>query len=212
MIKLKQILLEQTAKEAYDEYVPLRNEEVALMKDLLGDEGLYLKIQRKTGKIKSTADMDFLEFPKDLKAPEFKKAFEKKVGRVKEIRDESKKLEDIMRKEFGDQYLDKELKPFFAKQLEPIIEEYTNATTEVLKLMQKRSIELKKSNMADERDKYRAELRKWYEGGQKGEKPEMPITPAQKKMLQQFGDMEIPKIGSTKLKMAAPITKGSVFK
>ena len=117
-----------------------------------------------------------------------------------------------MRKEFGDQYLDKELKPFFAKQLEPIIEEYTDATTEVLKLMQKRSIELKKSNMADEREKYRAELRKWYEGGQKGEKPEMPITPAQKKMLQQFGDMEIPKIGSTKLKMAAPITKGSVFK
>ena len=79
MIKLKNILLEQTAKEAYDEYVPLRNEEVALMKDLLGDEGLYLKIQRKTGKIKSTADMDFLEFPKDLKDTEFKKAFEKKV-------------------------------------------------------------------------------------------------------------------------------------
>ena len=38
MIKLKNILLEQTAKEAYDEYVPLRNEEVALMKDLLSDE------------------------------------------------------------------------------------------------------------------------------------------------------------------------------
>ena len=183
MIKLKDILLEQTAKEAYDEYVPLRSEEVALMKDLLDDEGLFIKIQRKTGKIKSTADMDFLEFPKDLKAPEFKKAFEKKVGRVKEIREESKKLEDIMRKEYGDEYLDKKLKPFYAKQLEPIIDNYTEATTNVLKLMQKRNIELKKSNMADEREKYQAELRKWYDGGQKGEKPEMPITPAQKKMF-----------------------------
>ena len=151
MIKLKDILLEQTAKEAYDEYVPLRSEEVALMKDLLDDEGLFIKIQRKTGKIKSTADMDFLEFPKELKAPEFKKAFEKKVGRVKEIREESKKLEDIMRKEYGDEYLDKKLKPFYAKQLEPIINDYTEATTNVLKLMQKRNIELKKSNMADER-------------------------------------------------------------
>ena len=212
MIKLKNILLEQTPKEAYDEYVSIKSEEVALMKDLLSDEGLFIKIQRKTGKIKSTADMDFLEFPKDLKAPEFKKAFEKKVGRVKEIREESKKLEDIMRKQYGDEYLDKKLKPFYAKQLEPIINDYTEATTNVLKLMQKRSIELKKSNMADEREKYRAELRKWYEGGQKGEKPEMPITPAQKKMLQQFGDMEIPTMGSTKLKMAAPITKGGVFK
>ena len=212
MIKLKDILLEQTPKEAYDKYVSIRSEEVALMKDLLSDEGLFIKIQRKSGKIKSTADMDFLEFPKDLKAPEFKKAFEKKVGRVKEIREESKKLGDIMRKQYGDEYLDKKLKPFYAKQLEPIINDYTEATTNVLKLMQKRNIELKKSNMADEREKYRAELRKWYDGGQKGEKPEMPITPAQKKMLQQFGDMEIPKIGSTKLKMAAPITKGSVFK
>ena len=94
MIKLKNILLEQTPKEAYDEYVSIKSEEVALMKDLLSDEGLFIKIQRKTGKIKSTADMDFLEFPKDLKAPEFKKAFEKKVGRVKEIREESKKLEE----------------------------------------------------------------------------------------------------------------------
>lgn len=211
MIKLKDILLEQTPKEAYDKYVSIRSEEVALMKDLLSDEGLFIKIQRKSGKIKSTADMDFLEFPKDLKAPEFKKAFEKKVGRVKEIREESKKLEDIMRKQYGDEYLDKKLKPFYAKQLEPIINDYTEATTNVLKLMQKRNIELKKSNMADEREKYRAELRKWYDGGQKGEKPEMPITPAQKKMLQQFGDMEIPTMGSTKLKMAAPITKGSVF-
>ena len=211
MIKLKDILLEQTPKEAYDKYVSIRSEEVALMKDLLSDEGLFIKIQRKSGKIKSTADMDFLEFPKDLKAPEFKKAFEKKVGRVKEIREESKKLEDIMRKQYGDEYLDKKLKPFYAKQLEPIINDYTEATTNVLKLMQKRNIELKKSNMADERETYRAELRKWYDGGQKGEKPEMPITPAQKKMLQQFGDMEIPTMGSTKLKMAAPITKGSVF-
>ena len=88
----------------------------------------------------------------------------------------------------------------------------TILSKDIKKIMQKRNIELKKSNMADEREKYQAELRKWYDGGQKGEKPEMPITPAQKKMLQQFGDMEIPTMGSTKLKMAAPITKGGVFK
>jgi len=211
MLKLKDILLEMTAKEAYDAYLPLRTEELALMKELLDNEGLFIKIQRKTGKIKSTADMDFLEFPKDLKDSEFQKVWEKKVGRVKEIREESKKLEDLMRKEYGDEYLDKKLKPHYAKQLQPLIDNYTDATTNVLKLMQKRSIELKKSNMADDRSEYQAKLRKWYKDGQKGEKPEMPITPAQKKMLQQFGDMEIPTMGSTKLKMAAPITKGSVF-
>ena len=215
MIKLKTILLEQTAKEAYDQYIGLKSEELSLMKKLLGDkeknlQGLLIMIQRKTGEIKKSSDMDLLDFPADLKAPELKNAFETAANRVKEIREETKELEDIMRKGFGDEYLDKQLRPYYKNQLTSIIEDYTDATIEAMKLMQKRSIELKKSNMADEREKYRAELRQWYDGGQQGKKPEMPITPAQKKLLQQFGNMEVPDISLASVK-ADPV-KGSIFK
>lgn len=186
MIKIKDILFEITGREAYDRYVLLKDEEISIMKQLLSDKGLFIQIQQKTGKIKQSSDKDFFEFPKDLNDTGLKSDFENKVGRVKDIRTQVRKLDDIIRREYGEEYLNKKLKPHYANQYKPIISNYTDATLKTLKGSQEKGIETQKADMASARDKYREDLRKWYAGGKKGPEPKMPITQTQQQSVDQY--------------------------
>ena len=85
MIKIKDIISEITGKEAFNKYVPLKDEEISLMKQLLDDNGILIKIQQKTGKVKSHTEKNFFEFPNDLNEPSLKSQFDKIVNRVKEM-------------------------------------------------------------------------------------------------------------------------------
>lgn len=184
MIKIKDIISEITGKEAFNKYVPLKDEEISLMKQLLDDNGILIKIQQKTGKVKSHTEKNFFEFPNDLNEPSLKSQFDKIVNRVKEIRGQIKKLDDVIRKAYGEDYLNKKLKKHYANQYTPILKKYTDATLKTMKKAQEKGIENQKAGMATARDKYRQDLRKWYASGKKGPEPKMPI----RKDQQQYSD------------------------